>query len=97
VQPLDCRTDLFANRRAQDRVSSIEALSRDYPARDVIGAQRLARSVAEHAKAEPREFIAGKVAIAPIEPLRSDRFQIEIGREIAQRAVYVRQVGPVLV
>jgi hypothetical protein len=34
---------VIANRRAQNRVSGIEALGRDYTARNVICAQQLAR------------------------------------------------------
>jgi hypothetical protein len=33
VQRLDDRPDLFANRRAEDRVASIETLGRDHAAR----------------------------------------------------------------
>jgi hypothetical protein len=60
VQPLDGRSDLFANRRAQDRVSAIEPLGGDHPARNVIRAQQLACCGSEHAKAEPRQLIRAK-------------------------------------
>ena len=60
VQPLDGRSDLFANRRAQDRVSGIETFGGDHPARDVIRAQQLARCGSEHAKAEPRRAHSGR-------------------------------------
>jgi hypothetical protein len=81
----------------EDRVSGIKALGRDHPARDVIGAQQVTRCGSEHVKAKPREFISGEVAIAAIRPLRSDRLRIEIRRENAERAVYVCQVGSVLI
>jgi hypothetical protein len=97
MQPLDGRSDLLANRRAQDGVSGIEAFSDDQPSRDIVGAQQLARYGSEHAKAEPREFIPREVPIAAIDTLRSDRLRVKIGREDAERTVYVRQVRAVLI
>ena len=97
MQALHGRTNLFANRGAQNRVAGIEALGGDHPARNLIGAQRLARCGSQHAKAEPREFIAGEIPVAAICALRPNRLRVEIRRENAQRAVYVRQVRAVLV
>ena len=97
MQPLDDRADLFANRRAQDRVSAIEAFGGDHSACDVIRTQQLARSRSEHAKAEPRQLVPGEVAIAAIDALRTDRLRVKIGREDAERTVYVRQVRAVLI
>jgi hypothetical protein len=79
------------------RSAASKPLGDDHTVRNVIRAQRLARCGSEHAKAEPRQFVPGEVPIAPIEPLRSDPFRIEIGRQNAERAVYMRQVGAVLV
>jgi hypothetical protein len=93
MEPLYGRSDLFANRAAQDSVSGIEALGGNHPACDVIRAQQLARRGSEHAKAEPRQFIAGEVPIAAIGALRSDRLRVEIRRENAEHAINVRQVG----
>jgi hypothetical protein len=97
MQPLDRRSYLFANRRAQDCVASIKTFGGDRPARDLIGAQQLARCGSERAKAEPRQFIPGKVAIAPVGTFRSDRLGVKIGRENAQHAVNVREVRAMLI
>ena len=69
VQPFDGRPYLFANRRAQDCVSGVERLGGDHPARNVVRAQQLARYGSEHAKAEPREFIASEIPVAAIDAL----------------------------
>ena len=79
------------------RVSRIETFSGDHPTRDIIRAQQFASRRPEHAKAEPRKFIPGEVAIAAIGSLRSDRLRVEIGREHAKHTVNVREVGPILV
>ena len=97
VQPLDDRSDLIANRRAQDAVSGIKAFRCDHPGGDVIGTQQLGRSGSEHAEAEPRQFVSGEVAIASIDALRSDRLWVEIGCKNAEHAINMRQVSPVLI
>jgi hypothetical protein len=97
VESLHRRADLSANSGVQNRVCGIEALSRDNPARNVIGAQQLTRCDSEHAKAEPRQFIPGKISSAPINALWLDGFRIEISRENTQSAVYVHQVSSMLV
>jgi hypothetical protein len=75
----------------------IEAFGRDHPARDVIGAEQLARCGSEHAEAEPRQFVSGEVAVAAIDALRPDRFRVQIGRENAKHAIDMHQIGPMLV
>jgi len=55
---------LFSNSGAQDRVSRIEALCGNHPARNVVRAQQFACGGSEHAKAEPRQPVPGEVAIA---------------------------------
>lgn len=97
MQPFDRRSDLFANRRAQDGVCRIETLGLDYPARDIIGAEQLARCGPENAKAESRQFIPGEVPVASIGALWLERLRVEIGRQNAQRAVDMREVGAILV
>ena len=67
MQELDDRSDLFANRRAQDSVSGIEALSGYHPARNFIRAQQLASGGSEHAKAPRAQFVPGEVAVAAVD------------------------------
>jgi hypothetical protein len=41
--------------------------------------------------------VLGEISIAPVDALWPDCLRVEIGRENAEHAVYMRQIGPVLV
>jgi hypothetical protein len=97
MQPLHDIPDLIADRAAQDAVGGIEALGGDHSARNVIGAQQLARCDPQHAKAKPRQLIPGEVAIAAIDTFCFYLLRVQIAGENAQHAIDMRQIGSMLV
>ena len=97
MQPLQDCAGLNADGSAKARVARVELLGLHDLERNLCGGQRLVNRELQRIHTEPRQFVVPEILRAGVAATGRNGLGIKIGAQHPERAVDMREVGPVLV